>query len=519
LNIGKKLTITHLLMACSIIIVALVLSRTIESIDEEFEALHDRTLEISTLLEKIRYSSLRIVSSTSEFLLIVSADQHTGGGETQIAEASNEVELVQAAANELYQLTAHYRKIVVTYFPDELELLEAIEQFRDKLVEQSQALTRIEPEDINIPMLLASKEGFEKTEQSLLQAIEAALLHESVEYAQNEAELRDSIRQTYTLVWIGLLGIAVLVLLVGSATIGGITNPLARLSQAIDAISRGEYSQALKTGRNDEIGRLEVAFDSMAAQLQNNRQLQQEFIEQMEQKNTELERFTYTVSHDLKSPLVTVKGFLGMLEKDIQAGNNDAIDKDIAYLNEATDTMGMLLTDLLELSRVGRVVNPPTLFSMTELCEEVISSLHGSIVEHQAEITLMPDMPSVYADRTRIGEVMQNLVENAIKFADESRRPRINIYSETLNGNRLFIVDDNGKGIDPQFHDKIFVLFERLEASVSGTGVGLALVKRIIETHGGEIWTESPVEAHGSRFCFTLPQPGDEAKDYRAEAV
>ncbi len=506
-------------MACSAIIVALALSRTIESIDEEFEALHDRTLEISSLLEKIRFSSLRIVFSTSKFLLIVSADHHTGGAETQKAEASKEVKSIAAAVNELNQLTALYRTIVVAYFPDELELLATIEQNRDKLIDQSQALIRLQPQDFNIAMVLASEEALEITEQGLFEAIEAALRHEAAEYAQNEAELRGTIRQTYNLIWLGLLGIAVFVLLVGHLTMRGITNPLGRLAQALESISKGDYSQALKTGRNDEIGGLEIAFDEMAEQLQSNRQLQQEFIEQLEQKNTELERFTYTVSHDLKSPLVTVKGFLGMLEKDIQTGDKDAIDKDLAYLNDATDTMGMLLTDLLELSRVGRIVNPPSLFSMTELCAEVISSLQGSIVEHQVEITLMPDMPSVYADRTRIGEVMQNLLENAIKFAEEGRPARINIHAETRNDAVVFSVDDNGKGIDPQYRDKIFGLFERLEASISGTGVGLALAKRIIEIHGGKIWTESPVGAHGSRFCFTLPHPGDEGKHHSAGAA
>lgn len=494
-------------MACSAIIVAVALSHTIGAIDEDLEALHDRTLEISTLLEKIRYSSLRIISSTNEYLLVVTAGNRKDIRGANAVVASKNADSIEAAVIELNRLTARYRKIVVAYFPEEIELLETIEQYRDELVERSRALIRTELKDTDIAMLLASREDFANIEQNLLQAIEAALAHEADEYLQNEVELKSSIRQTYTLVWIGLLGIVVPVLLVGFAIMRAITNPLARLSQALEALSKGAYAQTLRTGRKDEIGKLEVSFDRMAEQLQSNQELQQEFIDQLEQKNTELERFTYTVSHDLKSPLVTVKGFLGMLEKDIVAGDRDAIDKDLAYLNDATDTMGMLLTDLLELSRVGRIVNPPTLFSMTELCEEVIGSLQGSIAEHQAEITLMPDMPSVYADRTRIGEVIQNLLENAIKFAQEGRPSRINVYCEMRKGANVFCVDDNGKGIDPRYRDKIFVLFERLDTSVSGTGVGLALVKRVIEIHGGEIWTESPVDTHGCRFCFTLPQP------------
>ena len=209
--------------------------------------------------------------------------------------------------------------------------------------------------------------------------------------------------------------------------------------------------------------------------------------------------------------MVTVKGFLGMLEKDIETGQKEAIDKDIDFLKTATDTMGELLNDLLELSRVGKVINPSTLFSITNLCNEVVSALQGSIKERHAEIKIMPDMPNVYADRGRIKVVIQNLLENAIKFSRDSDHPKINIYSETRANNILFLVEDNGIGIESAYHEKIFVLFERLDAKADGTGVGLALVKRIVETHGGEIWIESPVDPEGSRFCFTLPHSTPES--------
>jgi signal transduction histidine kinase len=297
----------------------------------------------------------------------------------------------------------------------------------------------------------------------------------------------------------------------GGATTRSIVQPLVRLSGAIENIRKGDYSQELRINKTDEVGRLAASFNSMADQLQKNKRLQQEFIEQLEQKNTELERFTYTVSHDLKSPLVTVKGFLGMLEKDIKTGQKEAIDKDIDFLNSATDTMGELLNDLLELSRVGRVINPLTLISMTDLCNEVVSALQGSIKEHHAEITIMPAMPNLYADRGRIKEVIQNLLENAIKFSRDSDHPKIKVYSETRENNILFVVEDNGIGIESAYHEKIFVLFERLDAKADGTGVGLALVKRIVETHGGEIWIESPVDPEGSRFCFTLPHSTPES--------
>ncbi len=149
---------------------------------------------------------------------------------------------------------------------------------------------------------------------------------------------------------------------------------------------------------------------------------------------------------------------------------------------------------------------------MTELCSEVVDLLQVPIRQRQAEVKLMPDMPQVHADRDRIREVIQNLLENAIKFAVDDRPPRIKIYAESQDGSTRFTVEDNGMGIDERYYEKVFKLFERLDPRISGTGIGLALVKRIIETHGGEIWIDTPADSEGTRFCFTLPH-STEAQD------
>ncbi len=494
-------------MVLSIIIVAIVLSREVESIEKEFEELNDRSRQISDLLEKIRFSALRIVSSTSEYLLLTVSQQHRDRNDSQDIEGStrNESDLVKAAIADLDEQLTRYRKLVVTFFPDELEFLETIEVQRVLLVQQSSDLVLAESGITGIAELVEAKERFETTEKLFLQAVDLALEHELVEYNENVTDLKNSIIFTSTLIWIGLAGSAFIFLMVGGVIIRSVTNPLGKLSSAIDNVGRGDYSQELRMSKQDEIGKLTASFNSMANQLQKNKKLQHDFIQQLEQKNSELERFTYTVSHDLKSPLVTLKGFLGMLEKDIESDQKDQAYKDIEVLKEATDTMGMLLNDLLELSRVGRVINPPTLISMTDLCNKVVSALQGLIMEHHAEIEIMPDMPVIYADRGRVKEVLQNLLENAIKFSRDGEHPKINVYSETRDGDTFFVVEDNGIGVESAYHDKIFMLFERLDPKVDGTGVGLALVKRIVETHGGKIWVESPADLEGSRFCFTLP--------------
>ncbi|MBN2393644.1 MAG: GAF domain-containing sensor histidine kinase [Anaerolineae bacterium] len=218
----------------------------------------------------------------------------------------------------------------------------------------------------------------------------------------------------------------------------------------------------------------------------------------------ELERFTYTVSHDLKSPLITIKGFLGYLEQDIASGKADRIHSDINRIANAADTMRDLLNDLLELSRVGRVSNPPEVISMNALAREAVEIVAGQLAAYSVHVDIAPDMPEVYGDRSRLREVWQNLLSNAAKFMGDQPHPRIEVGAQAQNGETVYFVRDNGIGINPRDHDTVFGLFEKLDSNSEGTGIGLTIVKRIIETHGGHIWVESEGVGHGSTFCFTL---------------
>ena len=225
---------------------------------------------------------------------------------------------------------------------------------------------------------------------------------------------------------------------------------------------------------------------------------------ELEVKNAELERFTYTVSHDLKSPLVTIKGFLGLLQKDIDANDSIRIKQDIEKLKSATDTMGVLLDDLLELSRVGRVMGEPFTCSLADIVRQAVDLVKTDLDEVGAEVVI-DDLPQVKVDETRIVEVFLNLLENSIKFMGGRENPRIHISAKPVDGMICCSVRDNGIGIDEQYHAQIFELFERLDARIKGTGVGLALVKRIIEIHGGKIWVETEGTSAGCDMRFTLP--------------
>ena len=223
------------------------------------------------------------------------------------------------------------------------------------------------------------------------------------------------------------------------------------------------------------------------------------------QMNSELERFAYTVSHDLKSPIITIKGFTGSLEKDLLSGNYQRMAEDLKRVSDAADKMVDLLRDLLELSTIGRAINTPEPEDMNLLVDDVLAQLAGPLKNSNLTVAVQNGLPKVLCDRRRMAEVLQNLVENAINYSGDQPEPRIEIGVRQEAGENIFFVQDNGIGIDKKYHQLIFGLFNKLDAESEGTGVGLALVKRIIEVHGGRVWVESEGEGMGSCFCFTVP--------------
>jgi len=225
---------------------------------------------------------------------------------------------------------------------------------------------------------------------------------------------------------------------------------------------------------------------------------------ELEAKNAELERFTYTVSHDLKSPLITIKGFAGAILKDLDAKEYSRLDPDVRRIMGAADKMSALLNDLLELSRIGRIMNVPTRIDMNALALEVLGQLSGPITQGGVQIVLQEDMPRVWGDYPRVSEVLQNLVENGIKYMGDQLHPLIEIGVRDGGEGEVFWVRDNGIGIAAQYRETIFGLFNKLDPRSEGTGIGLALARRIVEFHGGRLWVESEGAGGGSTFCFTL---------------
>ncbi len=229
--------------------------------------------------------------------------------------------------------------------------------------------------------------------------------------------------------------------------------------------------------------------------------------ERLRQTNEELQDFVHVVSHDLKTPVVSVYGFSERLRKNYAHTLDEKAKSYLEHIMSSAARMEALVSDLLAFSRIGRMVPEIESHSSLDIVEKVISDLKGRLKENGVEMVVPEELPDISCDRERLHQVFQNLIVNAVKFTRTRESPRIEIGYEDKDPFHQFYVRDNGIGIDPEDQEKIFEKFERLEQEKDeeGTGLGLAIVKRIIQSHGGEVWVESEKET-GATFYFTLPK-------------
>jgi signal transduction histidine kinase len=225
----------------------------------------------------------------------------------------------------------------------------------------------------------------------------------------------------------------------------------------------------------------------------------------LERSNRELDEFAAIASHDLSAPLVTISGFLALLEERCGEGLDPDAAEFVRYAQSGTQRMQRLIADLLEYSRVGRSGVAPEEVDLTALARETLAGLRAAIEEADADVVIDP-LPVVRADARALGRVLQNLVSNAIKFSGGAR-PVVHLTARPAGSGWEIAVIDNGVGVAPGDREAIFEMFHRPAGhGVAGTGLGLAICERIVERHGGRIWVE-PAAGGGSAFRFTLPEP------------
>jgi PAS domain S-box-containing protein len=231
---------------------------------------------------------------------------------------------------------------------------------------------------------------------------------------------------------------------------------------------------------------------------------------ELEAKNKELESFVYSISHDLKTPLVSLQGFSSLLQREF----HDQVDEEGKHYMERIQAnvahMDSLISDLLGLSRIGRAVGPMEKIDVGALLKEIQQDLVVELEEAGAELVVNEPLPIVDADPGRIRQVFTNLIDNALKFRSEDRPLRIKVGCKEERGSYRIHVADNGIGIAPLYQEQIFNPFRKLDPKTEGMGIGLALVKKIMESHDGRVWVESEAaegqEGGGATFYLTLPR-------------
>ncbi|MEU1465565.1 ATP-binding protein [Streptomyces sp. NPDC005727] len=295
----------------------------------------------------------------------------------------------------------------------------------------------------------------------------------------------------------------------------GVTGPLTRLGSAAREVAQGRFDRSLAGTGPADLRQLAFDVEAMRQRLveelefsEQARRLVDEQAEDLKRSNTELEQFAYVASHDLQEPLRKVSSFTQLLQRRYGGQLDAKADQYIAFAVDGANRMQTLINDLLAFSRVGRVHNDHQTVDLESVMSKVLDDLSVTIEETGAEITHDP-LPTVVGDTTQLGMLWQNLLSNAVKFRGPDRPPRVQVQAVCDAGEWKFSVTDNGIGIAPEFHEKVFVLFQRLHTkdAYPGTGIGLAMCKKVVEFHGGTIGIDAE-HTQGARVVFTLPATG-----------
>ena len=281
-----------------------------------------------------------------------------------------------------------------------------------------------------------------------------------------------------------------------------VMNKINALVRATRKLEAGDLSA--RTGVSygkGELGELARAFDNMAESLQ-------EQTETLKRSNEELEQFAYVASHDLQEPLRMIASYTQLLKRRYEGRLDDDADEFIEYAVDGATRMQALISDLLKYSRVGTKALPFEQVDLSETVATVLTDLQEAVKEKNAEV-VVSWMPVVICDESQIRQLLMNLIGNSLKFAAEGRSPVVEVYAEDGQDEWIFTVKDNGIGIDEKYQNRIFIIFQRLHTrdEYPGTGIGLAICKKIVERHGGRIWAESE-PGQGTSFKFTIPKRG-----------
>jgi signal transduction histidine kinase len=340
--------------------------------------------------------------------------------------------------------------------------------------------------------------------------------------AEARAQLDDSARWVAVLFFAGGLLILVAIGVAAVTLRRVIVLPVARLAEDVQHVARGDFEHPVRASGPREIALLGADVEAMreriVAEIAALRDAERALLEQareLQRSNEELEQFAYVASHDLQEPLRKVASFTQMLERRYKGQLDERADQYIAFAVDGAKRMQELINDLLAFSRVGRFGAPHEPVDTGALVQDAKSRLSAALQETGGEV-VADGLPTVTGDAGLLTAVFQNLISNAIKFRGDGP-PRVTITAEREGRFWRFTVTDCGIGVEDEYAERIFVIFQRLHSrdAYEGTGIGLAMCRKIIEYHGGSIWLDPAAPGRGAQFTFTLPA-GDNEEDPEA---
>ncbi|MFF1380438.1 ATP-binding protein [Streptomyces sp. NPDC058308] len=352
-------------------------------------------------------------------------------------------------------------------------------------------------------------------------AVRAALSSQQEHLRADRQRARDDLMATLSLRnWV-FTSIAVLILVLAALVFEGlrrgINRPLEQLGTDARLIAGGDFEHPITPTGPADLRRLSGEIDFMRRRLVRELAFAEEArlrldaqTADLQRSNAELEQFAYVASHDLQEPLRKVSSFTQLLQRRYGGQLDARADQYIDFAVDGANRMQILINDLLDFSRVGRMHNAHQRVDLEKVLEQTLSALSVGIEESGAEITHDP-LPALVADPTQMGMLWQNLIGNAVKFRRPGTAPRIHVTAAREGDLWAFTVTDNGIGIEPEYAEKVFVIFQRLHTkdAYSGSGIGLAMCKKIVEFHGGTISIDADHRG-GARIVFTLaPEPAE----------
>ena len=406
---------------------------------------------------------------------------------------------------------------------NKLRFIDAIEEKQLEVINAAFDVFELKERGKSSPELMVPRSRLKGAQKDLRETIAAAIENE-LDVIKKRNDKADDISETAVKIIVAVsAGTFLIVVIVGYMLSLSISRPIRSLTELVDklALDSDDPGDNPINASKDEVGQLARAFQDMTKRLKvttvsrnelalevaQRRQAEEQLerhAQELGRSNEELQQFAYVAAHQLQQPLRTVASYTQLLSRRYQGKLDSAADEFIDYAVDGASHMKTLLDDLLRYSQIGQLHLD---FQATD-CEVVLGRALATLrttLEDTGGVVTHDPLPSVMAAGSQLGQVFQNLIGNALKYWSD-QPPGVHVAARQIDGNWQFSIKDNGIGIDPQYADRIFTIFQRLHKreEYSGTGIGLAICKKIVERHGGQIWVESAV-GKGSTFFFTIP--------------